>query len=151
MNNFLNFGKYKLLTYDEVISQDLDYVKWCCQLDDCSKAMQALKDYYKTWKQRASTVWGYHLLLEDGHHYVGITSNWPKRISGHMRGKGSAWTRMHPVVKVLGRWRIGDAKLWEKSKTLEMMEKYGWKKVRGYCWCARNLTKPPAELRFFNE
>ena len=45
MNSFLNFGKCKLLTYAEVISQDLDYVKWCCQLDDCSKAMQALKDY----------------------------------------------------------------------------------------------------------
>ena len=150
MNKFLNFGKYKHLTYLEVISHDLDYVKWCCQLDDCSPAMQALKDYYKTYNKRASTLWGYHLLLEEGNHYVGITKNWPSRISSHMRGRGAAWTRLHPLVKVLGRWKIGDAKLWEKSKTLEMMVKYGWEKVRGYCWCQRKLISPPHELLIFN-
>ena len=151
MNKFLSFGKYSKLTYEEVIRRDLDYVQWCSTRLDCSPAMQGLNDFYKVYLKKSLKVWGYHLLLEDGNHYVGITKNWPQRISSHMRGKGSSWTRLHPVIKVLGRWRIGAAKLWEKSKTLEMMKKYGWKKVRGYCWCQRNLTSPPAELRFFNE
>ena len=151
MNDFLNFGKYRHLTFLEVIKTDEDYVIWCSTFSDCSPAMQKLNRYYKSYLSQSQSLWGYHLLLEDGNHYVGISKNWPKRISDHMRGKGSAWTRLHPVVNVQGRWKIKHSKLWEKSKTLEVMKKYGWSKVRGYCWCQRNLTKPPAELTFYNE
>ena len=150
LNSFLKFGKYSSLTYSEVIRMDLDYVKWCCSRLDCSPAMHGLRDYYAFHLKLAVQVWGYHLLLEGGNHYIGITSNWPARISSHMRGNGSSWTRLHPVVKVLGRWKIRDTKLWEKSKTLETMKKYGWKKVRGYCWCSRNMTSPPAQLRILD-
>ena len=147
MNRYLGFGRYSNLTYDEIILSDLPYVKWCCSLLECSPAMQRLKDYYAAYVEQSLTHWGYHLLLEDDCHYIGTTENWPKRISDHMRGRGAAWTRMHPVVKVVGRWRIADPKRWEKAKTLETMKKIGWERVRGYCWCQRNLSKPPLELK----
>ena len=148
MNSYLKFGKYRDLTYAEVLLKDPDYCDWCCSMSDCSSAMQKLKDYCESFKSGWGV--GYHLLLDDSCHYIGTTQNWPERIADHMRGAGAAWTQMHSVIKVVSTCKITDPKTWEKLKTLETMAEYGWENVRGYCWCQRFLKAPPRLLKMYD-
>jgi len=39
----------------------------------------------------------------------------------------------------------------ERNKTLEIMNKYGWEKVRGACWCSLEIKKPNPEKRKENK
>lgn len=72
----------------------------------------------------------YVLLLEDGFIYVGYTKHLTTRLKQHRSGAGAVWTKLHKPVSVLSE-HDGDI---EKDKTLEMFEKYGREKVRGYVW-----------------
>jgi hypothetical protein len=73
---------------------------------------------------------------------VGRTSNILRRIEEHFTNNGAVYTKAYKPVKVI---EIEEEKTNgdERIKTLEIMEKYGWEKVRGACWCCLELFKPP--------
>ena len=83
----------------------------------------------------------YVLKLENDNYYVGITSNLNYRYSQHLCGNGSLWTRQHKPINIMS-VEIGGDDL-ERSKTLELMEKYGWERVRGSYWCKIDLKTNP--------
>ena len=88
---------------------------------------------------------GYILKLNDDCYYVGISTKGLSRIKAHFDGKGSAWTKLHSPTNLIKFEHMSPDKFknWEKQTTLDMMRAHGWRCVRGYCWTARNLRKPP--------
>ena len=84
----------------------------------------------------------YVLKLVDDRYYVGRTCNLLRRIEEHFTNNGSNYTKKYKPLKVI---EVEEEKSHndEKIKTLSIMEKYGWEKVRGYCWCGIELLKPP--------
>lgn len=85
----------------------------------------------------------YVLELTDDKIYVGISTNFQNRIQSHVAARlgildpiyknkpGSAFTRLHTVVKIKALYP-GEANLdFEDKKTLELMKKYGIENVRG--------------------
>lgn len=47
-------------------------------------------------------MWSVYLLLcSDSSYYIGISPNVAQRFLDHKRGKGGAYTRSHPPVKIL--------------------------------------------------
>lgn len=78
----------------------------------------------------------YVLLLQNNNFYVGSSSEYEKRLENHFKGKGSAWTKAHAPIQVnektiLGECTYRDAEIAENTKTIELMRKYGWQRVRG--------------------
>ena len=72
----------------------------------------------------------YVLRLEGGNYYIGKSDNVIKRYQEHVNGKGSAWTRKYPPIKLeLTRSMQGDHD--ENNTTKDYMKKYGIDKVRG--------------------
>ena len=43
----------------------------------------------------------YVLELEDDRFYVGRATNFPKRVKGHIEGRGSFWTKMYRPIEVV--------------------------------------------------
>lgn len=87
----------------------------------------------------------YVLRLEGDNFYVGSSENVERRITSHMNGKGSVWTRLHPPVEVVETMEVNDPekqKKFERYRTLHLMMRKGWERVRGAGWTKRNLTKP---------
>lgn len=83
----------------------------------------------------------YVLKLIDERYYVGRTGNILRRIEQHFTTGGSVYTKAYKPLKVIEikeELTPDD----ERIKTLEIMEKYGWKKVRGFCWCSLKIKKP---------
>lgn len=83
----------------------------------------------------------YVLKLIDDRYYVGRTSNILRRIEEHFTVGGSVYTKKYKplkVIEVIEELTNED----ERLKTIEVMEKYGWEKVRGACWCSINISKP---------
>jgi predicted GIY-YIG superfamily endonuclease len=86
----------------------------------------------------------YVLQLIENRYYVGRTSNILRRIEEHFTGFGAIYTKTYKPIKVIEvqeELTSND----ERIKTIEIMEKYGWEKVRGACWCSINITKPNFE------
>lgn len=83
----------------------------------------------------------YVLKLIDDRYYVGRTSNILRRINQHFTGIGAKYTKKFKPIKVID-IILELTRYDEKMKTLEMMEKYGWEKVRGACWCSLDILKP---------
>lgn len=86
----------------------------------------------------------YVLHLIDDRYYVGRTCNILRRIEEHFTVGGSIYTKKYKPLKVIE----VDEELTnddERIKTLEIMEKYGWEKVRGACWCSLEIKKPNFE------
>ena len=86
----------------------------------------------------------YVLKLIDDRYYVGRTGNILRRIEEHFTIGGSIYTKAYKPLKVIEvneELTIDD----ERIKTLEIMEKYGWEKVRGACWCSLKIRKPDFE------
>lgn len=78
----------------------------------------------------------YVLELQDGCYYVGITQNHKHRLSQHFKGNGSVWTSLHKPIKKLGWKRLRETDKnqvyrIESMTTLRLMNKFGWKMVRG--------------------
>ena len=71
----------------------------------------------------------YTLELEGGNFYVGFSDDIPKRIAERFLSRGSKWTRLHPPIKVL-QVVPGDKEL-ESAKTIALMCRVGWRRVRG--------------------
>jgi predicted GIY-YIG superfamily endonuclease len=86
----------------------------------------------------------YVLKLVEERYYIGRTGNILRRIEEHFTGGGSIYTRKYKPIKVIEvqeELTTDD----ERIKTLEIMEKYGWEKVRGACWCSLEIIKPDFE------
>jgi predicted GIY-YIG superfamily endonuclease len=91
----------------------------------------------------------YVLELVDNRYYVGRTGNILKRIEEHFTGCGAIYTIKYKPIKVI---EIIEelTKKDERNKTLEIMTKYGWEKVRGAGWCSLEIKKPNNNLKSKN-
>jgi len=86
----------------------------------------------------------YVLKLVDDRYYVGRTSNILKRMEEHFTIGGAVYTKKYKplkIIEVIEELTNED----ERFKTLEIMEKYGWEKVRGSCWCSLEIKQPNIE------
>ena len=84
----------------------------------------------------------YVLELMDGCMYVGITYQLNFRLAQHWSGKGAKWTREHKpiaVKEIIYPATTDD----ENEKTIELMKKYGYDKVRGGKWTSPNVNYSP--------
>lgn len=86
----------------------------------------------------------YVLALDGGNFYVGYSGNLPSRLHQHFVGDGSLWTKKHQPQKVVE--IVLGGKDVERDKTLQYMDRYGYKSVRGYAWCGLSLEGPPKDL-----
>jgi predicted GIY-YIG superfamily endonuclease len=82
----------------------------------------------------------YTLQLENGFFYVGKTINFKNRLNQHVTGKGSEWTKINKVIKVIDQIEFSldssnDEDKWENFVTIKLMKKKGWMNVRGGFWC----------------
>lgn len=83
----------------------------------------------------------YVLQLISERYYVGRTANILTRIEQHFTGRGAKYTKKYKPLKVIQVIREL-SKDDERNKTIEIMKKYGWEKVRGSCWCSIEISKP---------
>jgi predicted GIY-YIG superfamily endonuclease len=92
----------------------------------------------------------YVLRLVDDRYYVGRTGNILRRIEEHFTGVGSIYTMKYNPIKVI---EVTEelSNQDERNKTLEVMSKYGWKKVRGACWCSLEINKPKERYDVYNK
>ena len=90
---------------------------------------------------------GYVLKLENDKYYVGISGNINHRIAQHIAGEASRWSKLHKVISVQSVEVVpNEYGKWEKQKTLELMDTYGWSNVRGGPFCKVKMSYPPSEL-----
>jgi hypothetical protein len=75
---------------------------------------------------------------------LAISDDIPKRMAEHFLGRGSYWTRLHPPIKVLE--VVPGNKELEAAKTIALMCRVGWRRVRGAAWCATELKSMPLPL-----
>lgn len=72
----------------------------------------------------------YVLSLADGNYYVGKTNDIVRRFDEHLRGEGSAWTKLHNARSIVQLEH--STSLFDEDKiTLEYMNEFGIDKVRG--------------------
>lgn len=86
----------------------------------------------------------YVLHLIEDRYYVGRTGNILRRIEEHFTLGGSIYTKQFKPIKVIEVTEELTPED-ERIKTIEIMEKYGWEKVRGACWCSLKIKKPNFE------
>lgn len=86
----------------------------------------------------------YVLKLVEDRYYIGRTSNILRRIKEHFTEGGAVYTKKYKPLKVI---EVEEEKSSEdeRIKTISVMEKYGWEKVRGACWCCIKIKKPDIE------
>jgi predicted GIY-YIG superfamily endonuclease len=91
----------------------------------------------------------YVLQLVDDRYYIGRTGNILRRIEEHFTGVGSIYTIKYKPIKVIEVTEELSTQD-ERNKTLEVMSKYGWQKVRGACWCSIEINKPKEKYNIYN-
>ena len=82
----------------------------------------------------------YVLKLEEGRYYVGKTNHTFQRFNQHATGQGAKWTKKYPVIDLHAfhpNMRDQD----ENKVTIQMMQKYGVKNVRGGSWTKVKMTE----------
>jgi len=72
----------------------------------------------------------YILQCKGGKYYVGKTADVMRRFEQHKNGKGSAWTKKYPPVRLM-ECKPMTSPHDENNITKDMMEKYGVENVRG--------------------
>lgn len=82
----------------------------------------------------------YILELAGGNYYVGKSADVAKRFEQHKSGNGSAWTKVHPPVKLMETRAITSAHD-ENNVTKDLMKKYGVDKVRGGAYTAVDMPE----------
>lgn len=97
----------------------------------------------------------YVLALDDDKFYVGMSQTLQSRIHQHFTGGGTAWTEAHDPQRIIGVELHPDECIEyiqgrENSITLNMMQKHGWRAVRGGSWYEPQLDEPPAPIRVLN-
>lgn len=87
---------------------------------------------------------GYVLKLQNDCWYVGITKNLNKRLYQHWNGEGAYFTRKHKPLELVESYIVpADYNVWEHAKTLELMARFGFYKVRGATWVSsKSMSKP---------
>lgn len=81
----------------------------------------------------------YVLALKGGKYYVGKSKNLTKRISRHLDGKGSAWTKKYPPLHQ-NPIRVIEGDDYDEDKiTLQWMGQHGIDNVRGGTFCQLTL------------
>ena len=78
--------------------------------------------------------------------YIGVSYALNNRIAQHCSGRGSAWVKLHPVVRIK-EVRMNATLDLERQITLEYMRRYGWENVRGGPYSKPFMRRPPRELR----
>ena len=78
--------------------------------------------------------------------YIGVSYCLNNRVAQHCSGRGSAWVRLHPCVRI-AEVRMNATLAMEKEVTLQYMLKYGWEQVRGGPYSKPFMRRPPKELR----
>lgn len=77
----------------------------------------------------------YALRLADGKYYIGQTNHPVRRLTQHKLGKGALYTQLHEPLEILHCEEFNvdrqQALYFENKLTLEYMQQYGWKNVRG--------------------
>ena len=87
----------------------------------------------------------YVLQLRDDKFYVGRTENVHARTQAHFDGGGSAWTRLHPPVRVCETFESQDP-LDDDKTTLKYMQTHWVDNVRGGSFCRTTLTTPEKNM-----
>jgi predicted GIY-YIG superfamily endonuclease len=82
----------------------------------------------------------YILQLEDDKWYVGKSSDVAVRFAQHTSGKGSAWTREYPPIRIAETRPITSPHD-ETNITKDLMKKYGVDNVRGGAYTAVDLSE----------
>lgn len=86
----------------------------------------------------------YVLRLKGGKYYVGKTDDVERRYAQHVSGKGSAWTRKYPPVKLQKIYKR--ASVFDEDKvTKELMQKHGIENVRGGAYVSVELDSVQEE------
>jgi hypothetical protein len=138
------FGKYKNKAVSHVATFDVGYLKWIC---DQPWIEQEYPQIYLECLEYKDLTIIYHLLLDDGKHYVGRCGNIIKRYAQHCSGNGSAWTRKYKPIKMCGVRVRG--KEYEHILTILLMAKFGIENVRG---CAfTQIILPQMEVDAVNK
>lgn len=85
-------------------------------------------------------VYIYILQLSEGKYYIGKSQYPDIRLESHNSGKGSAWTKKYPQVKVIK--VISDCDDFDEDKYTKIyMQEYGIDNVRGGSYCQIILSK----------
>jgi hypothetical protein len=84
----------------------------------------------------------YVLRLQGGRFYVGASSDIEARIATHRAGRGSAFTRVFPVVaeEEPATRAMEDYESWERAETLWRVRAHGSALVRGWMWTTVRLS-----------
>jgi predicted GIY-YIG superfamily endonuclease len=77
--------------------------------------------------------------------YIGVSYALNNRIAQHASGRGSAWTRLHPVVRV-AEVHMNASLVLERQVTLQYMRRHGWQHVRGGPYSSPHLPRAPKAL-----
>ena len=94
--------------------------------------------------QRLRMVNIYVLELQGKKYYVGKTNHTFQRFEQHKSGSGAKWTQKHKVKDLIGfHPNMKDSD--ENKITIQMMQKYGVRNVRGGSWTKVNMTE--AEIK----
>jgi GIY-YIG catalytic domain-containing protein len=94
----------------------------------------------------ADKVTVYVLQLEDGYYYVGKTTKpVDERYNEHVRGNGSAWTRLHKPINIFARYENCDV-FDEDKVTKKMMMVCGIDYVRGGAYVQVELKTEHRDL-----
>lgn len=93
------------------------------------KTGKSVPDYPKRWHT-------YVLLCDDGHYYIGITTNINRRFKQHLSGKASWFTKVHKPIEVLettplGKMKTSEAAILENKLAASYIKEHGYHKVRG--------------------
>ncbi|MBE6114485.1 MAG: GIY-YIG nuclease family protein [Erysipelotrichaceae bacterium] len=90
----------------------------------------------------------YVLKLSNNNYYVGQTNDFYKRMKKHFNEDKVAanWTTKYPPQRILEVIDMSDLNesscmLYETSKTLELMMKYGFERVRGGDYCKESIKE----------
>jgi predicted GIY-YIG superfamily endonuclease len=132
---------------EEILETQLKEVEACMgSCPACASPSGSLAIAYPGF---AAPSYVYTLQLEgDAEHahyyYVGMTENFSKRMADHFAGNASEWTKLHRPVAIVH--VMEGAKAEERSRTVEMMKRHGWRTTRGYCWTSRVMQAPPRDL-----
>lgn len=81
----------------------------------------------------------YILKLVNNKYYIGKTENLKIRLSTHLKGRGSKWTKLYNPLTLVE--KISNADKFDEDKyVLKYMEKYGINNVRGGSYSQINLS-----------
>lgn len=82
----------------------------------------------------------YILQLQHGKYYVGRTTDLTRRLQHHREGKGSAWTTLHPMIRL--ERSIPNASVYDEDRYVkEYMGKHGIDHVRGGTYSSIELDE----------